>query len=87
MCGTVQNKHYNCSVPELIYCRNTTIYVKKFINVLTPPGGQLDKRARNLSLTMQKTDTDYHDACLKAESERQEWESTVYKVQMARGGS
>ncbi|KAK2184887.1 hypothetical protein NP493_249g04017 [Ridgeia piscesae] len=40
---------------------------------------KLDKRARNLSLTMQKTDTDYHDACLKAEAERQEWESTVYK--------
>lgn len=40
---------------------------------------KLDKRSRNLSLTMQKADTDYHDAGLKAESERQEWESTVYK--------
>ena len=69
-----------------LFILEITVHVKIFINMLNPPGGQLDKRARNLSLTMQKTDTDYHDACLKAEAERQEWESTVYKVHMSRGG-
>ena len=41
---------------------------------------QLEKKVRQLDEGLRKSDRDYHDGCQKAESARQEWESSVYKV-------
>ena len=42
----------------------------------------MEKKVRQLDEGLRKADREYHDACQKAESNRQEWETSVYKVRM-----
>ena len=41
---------------------------------------QLEKSVKKSEESLKKIDKEYHDCCRKAESCRQEWEATIYKV-------